>query len=282
MSRSRKKLVLTGAVGLALLVAGVGAASASGVLDGSGSTPMSYAPSTGDITQAPDPTSAERMVLQGLDQSLFESVSFDDPPSPKYRPGLWMYVTMRGTTVSDGNYLPTLWQAELAQGAIADHLSAGVTNLADVIEGSTILLDTGDGAAPREIGGGAGDVAAGQIFGAQSSQASDATISTHVKSALEGVGLSPQEVRVLHPLGAAVYIRASIDDPSKIQGQFDSILNSVQAGGEYEGIYLEIEASDGTPLVRSANAYRIGAGSVWFAPGNDELLNINHGGKPQS
>ncbi|MCW2780007.1 MAG: hypothetical protein JWR35_456 [Marmoricola sp.] len=237
-----------------------------------------YASTVGKIAPAADLPAAVRAALNGLDRGDFVKVSFDKPPAFDNRPGWWMYATVKGTSTSKGEYLSAVWEAELAQGGVADRLAGGKSNLADVIVGSSIWVDTGGGHKPEVLGGGAGDVAAGQIFGSQASDESDASIRKRVKMTLRAYGLRPKRVRVLHPLGPAVYATATVNDPTILRGKWTALGISLDANAAYEGIYLEIDKPDGTPLVRASHAYRTGSSSVWFAPGYDELLGINHGG----
>ena len=264
----------------AFVLAGVGSAGAWAISSGNDSSAMQYAPGLGSLPQAANQGAAIAQTVRGLDASIIGDIRLGPPPSKKYPDALWMYATVHGQDHGRGDYLPAMWEADLAQGAIADRLANGQGDLAQVIVGSTVSLDTGDPSNLEDLGGGAGDVAAGQVFAAQAAGESDGQIIDDVSAALAADGLTVQKVRVLHPLGPAVYIRATTQDVASIKGDFNSLLSSVQGNGRFEGVYLEIDGGDGTPIMKSADAYRAGAGAVWFAPGIDEVLNIGHGGHP--
>jgi hypothetical protein len=241
-----------------------------------------YAPTTSPAATGATVAGSLAKVQAGLDP-VFSKLSVGAPPAgpQSTKAGSWLYATVRASSSQNGTYLPELWQAQLAQGALDDELrSSNTSNTSSVISGSTILLDTGDGSAPTDLGGGAGDIAAGQVFGAQAEELSDAAIVASVKASLAAFPLTNVGVRVLHPLGPAVMVTATVSDPSKLAGAWGEISSAVKANGEYEGTYVQINGPDGSPLARSASAMRIGAGTVWFAPGMDNELGIPHGGFP--
>jgi hypothetical protein len=170
------------------------------------------------------------------------------------------------------------WEADLAQGAVADRIAVdGATDLADVIAGSSVTLELPDGTT-EDLGGGAGDIRPGQLFADQDMNLGDADISQRVRGILDKFGLAAVEIRVLRPLGPAVYVVASADKASDLDGSYDAIRAAILDDPvRYEGLYLEVDLPDGTPIVRGAQALRSGAGTLWIAPGLDDAVGANHG-----
>jgi hypothetical protein len=112
-------------------------------------------------------------------------------------------------------------------------------------------------------------VTAGELFGAQASGESDSKIEQDVDATLASYDLQPDQVRVLHPLGPAVWVVATTNDPSQFPGRFDEIQNAIMGIApdiEYEGLYLEIDNAQGEPLMRVGNAIRNGGGVSWTSP----------------
>ncbi len=211
---------------------------------------------------------------------MFANIRLGDAPSADDWQGLWFYATVEGATDADGGALPSIWEADLAQGAIADRLAGGNSNVADVVVGSTIQFDPGDGRIVP-VTGGAGDVRAGQSFGPQPGE-SDESIKASIKKTLSAFGLNPAEIKILHPLDPAVYIVATVPDPADIDGSFDEIRTALLGDPvRYEGLYLEIDLANGTPIVRNATAFRSGAGRLWITPGYDGVVGSAHGSTPR-
>lgn len=227
-----------------------------------------------------DEDSAISDTLAGLDSSYFTSLRLGPPQGDGVAQGLWLYATLRGDSAEAGSGVRFGWEADLAQGAIAERLAGDRPDLGEVITGSVETLVLPDGS-QANLGGGAGNITAGQRFGAQESGATDEQITASVSNTLEEFGLTPQTVRVLRPLGPAVYAVATIDDVKSLAGKFETLRSAILGSPyQYEGLYLEIDQVDGTPLVRAGTAYRSGAGTLWFAPGIDEVLGLAHGGTP--
>lgn len=226
----------------------------------------------------PDSTAIEE-TLAGLDRAVFVSASLSQAaPSTGYDHGDWLTETIAAPQASnDDDLLQPIWEAELAQGAIADRIAGTTPNLADVIVDSTITAQTPDGSL-RTVGGGSGDVSSNQEFAAQASGMSDEELAAGARAVLNKFGLTSVELRVLHPLGPAVSIRASVSDLGALDGKFESLINALNPDqAKIEGLYLEIDDVGGKPAVRVSQALRAGVGQVWFRPGLDDALGIPHG-----
>lgn len=51
---------------------------------------------------------------------------------------------------------------------------------------------------------------------------------------------------------------------------------------DVEGVFLELDDSQGQPLLQSGVAYRTGEGGLWFGPGQDARFGAVHGGTPEN
>lgn len=215
--------------------------------------------------------------LAGMPKVDFASLTVSPPEGRDSSAGLWMHATMNVESQAAGASIPAYWEACLAEGAIAERLAGDASNLGEVLAGVHIQARYPDGST-AEQGGCGGDVAPGGLFAADAENMTDDEIVGSVKSALAEFGLTPNEIKVLHPLGPAVWVVASAASTDSIAGQFNAIQDAILGSPyRYEGLYLEIRGQDGEPLVRAATAFRAGTGSVWFAPGMDNDLGIVHG-----
>jgi len=217
--------------------------------------------------------------MAGLNSAVISSVALSAPPSRSgYTTGNWFRATIGAEGSSSPEHLlPYIWQASLAQGAIADRIAGARQNLANVIVDSTISIRSLDGTL-RPVAGGAGDVSSHQLFAAQAENMSDRAIERSMGATLRSYGLTPVRIQVLHPLGPAVSVRAKVGTLGDMRGRFASLLNALNPGqSSYEGLYLELDRDDGTPVVRASQSLRAGMGQVWFAPGMDRYLGITHG-----
>ena len=234
--------------------------------------PTVYTPAHAQLPQASSPDDAVAATLAGLDSDAFKEAHVGAAPPSQQRKGNWFYATINGGS----SPVPVnLWEAHLAQGAVADRLAGDASNLADVIVGSSVTATSGATADGFDMG--AGDIAPGQAFG--SADQSDQEIIAEVTRNLVAMGLEPQEVRVLRPLDPAIFVRASVTDPEHFPAGFDALRNAVVGDPvRYEGVYLEVDSAQTGPLVINSVAYRSGAGRLWIAPGYDAIVGANHGG----
>jgi hypothetical protein len=234
--------------------------------------PQAYTDQTTSVPQATDPQAALDSTLKGLDSGVFLSVRLGDPPSKSDRPGLWLYATVQGSSLKVGGDVAAAWEADLAQGAVADRLAQGYSDLSSVVSGSSIDFESSDGTV-TPVTGGAGDVVTSQSFVG----GSDESIISSVDSVLLKYSLTPTEVRVLHPLQPAVSVVATVKDPAQINGQFEEIWNAIEGSPmQYEGLYLEIDSADGSPIVCSSADYRNGSGRLWIDPKFDSDIGEGH------
>jgi hypothetical protein len=212
---------------------------------------------------------AIRDTLAGLDADEFVDVrleqqaSADGTPLTSVAPG--MLIDIKAPAEDHGASIPAQWEAMVAEGAIADRIAGDAPALQDVVGNLDVTLTLPDGTTD-DVGGGTGYVTSGEVFGAQASGVGDSEIEQHVDTVLASYGLRSDRVRVLHPLGPAVWVVASTDDSSRIRGRFDELQNALLGTApdfSYEGLYLEIDNAKGEPLIRVGNALRNGGGVSW-------------------
>jgi len=234
-------------------------------------------------SEGPD---AIEQTMSGLDPAVVVDMEVSTPPNRLFasKPTTqWLHATVNSTsaTGADGGDLRSLWEADLAQGAIAERLAADASDLSEVVSGSRISVRHSSGDVDEEQGS-AGQVTPGQVFGAQRDGLTDEEIRARITSALDalnlGGGFAVRSVDVLHPLGPAVAVTATVKDRSVLRDQAMPLLEAMGGSREYEGGYLEIDDSTGAPLLRTYGDLRVGDSGVWFAPGIDDLMGIQHGG----
>lgn len=226
--------------------------------------PMTYAPASSPVAAPISASSAAAKVLSGLD-SVFSSVAVASGPTGS-RPGPWLYTTFRCDSQANAGCMLGTWESDLLQGAVAELINSDSADLANVIVGSSLTAKLPDGELVDE-GGGAGDVAAGQQFSDKGID--DSAIRDQVTTAVTNLNLSVQSIRVLHPLDPAVAVIAKTSTPDTAVAALAPLLNAVRgAPGQFrfEGVYIEIDGPDGTPLAKSATAYRTTAGRQWTSP----------------
>lgn len=243
--------------------------------------PASYARARAATADARAETARAALAqsLGGVDGSLVRGISLSAPAaSSGYDHGQWLHATIAGRpSTPHQKLMRAIWEASLAQGAVADRLAGTTPNLADVIVDSTISVRGPDGRLV-EVAGGAGDVVSQQLFGAQQQRLSDAAISHRVRAELTSFGLAATGIRVLHPLGPAVSVRATITHLRALKGRFASLVNALNPSqAEFEGLYVELDSARGAPVVLASQSLRVGNGQVWFASGMDRYLGIIHG-----
>jgi hypothetical protein len=222
--------------------------------------------------------SAVELTLRGLDPGVFTRFAVLEPPPPPlhsdhYAGPLWAYATVAAAPDPRTQDVSGAWQATLAQGAVAERCSLGTDELQHVVAGSTIRYATGTHGSV----GGMGVAPAGEVFGAQASGESDGQLIADATRELRDFGLTPRAVRVLHPLGPALLVVASTDDPASVEGrmgELETALGGARGHRRFEGLYVAVDGPDG-PLFRGESAARTAGGGQWFARGFDS--GIPHG-----
>jgi hypothetical protein len=159
-------------------------------------------------------------------------------------------------------------------GAVAERIAAD-GDLAHWITGIVIDVLLPDGSVEHGLMAPQGHVAARQAYPPPQS---DEEIETEVAEILAGRGLTPVEVRILHPLGPAPRIIASAP-LDVLAGQVNDLLAELSGDRErYEGLYVELRTPEGIPLMCTGSSRRLFGGMLWIDPDVEELL----GGPPHS
>ncbi len=172
----------------------------------------------------------------------------------------------------DSKSVEAFWLASLAQGAVADLVNSGAETTSDVISSSLILGPGDDQKDAIDIGH--GSIRSGQLFGSSSDQ----QLIERVKSVADRFDLVVKSVQVVHPLESALHVRFVVDASINVTWTIDELRSAVEgATPTVEGSLIELVDTDGNVLLTSASSYRTGLGGLWFAPGQDERFNAEHG-----
>jgi hypothetical protein len=171
------------------------------------------------------------------------------------------------------NVIRGQWESDLVAGAIADRL-AGTPN--QVV--STIIdVQLPDGEIHPDLGGGGmGNVAPNQAFSSSGESAIRASVTEQLaQSHLDLVSLD-----VLRAPQAAPAVVVMTDDPLAAAAAASETIRAIfgQNPPKYEGYYLEVRDSAGTPVLIQSAAFRTGAGRLWFAPKVADVISLQHAG----
>lgn len=240
-------------------------------------TPVTYASNLGfKSTATTAGMSAPQLAQTVLDQAGVEpgmTVSVGSPPAVAgMRPGVWLNfsVPVSGSGTAAQTIRPA-WAADLVQGAIAD---AFVQNGLTPVSGSRITGVLSDGSSV-DLGGGMGDVAAGQSF----SDDNVATIEQRIKSALASSALQPVSLEVLHAAQPAPALVVETKNPAAAAADANSTIEELfgQDPPLYEGYYLEIDDAQGSPILIQSASFRTGSGRQWVDPRYAADSSLSHG-----
>lgn len=172
----------------------------------------------------------------------------------------------------DSKSVEAFWLASLAQGAVADLVNGGAETTSDVISSSLILGPGDDLKDAIDIG--YGSIRSGQLFGSLSDQ----QLIERVKSVADRFDLVVKSVQVVHPLESALHVNFVLDASRNVTWTIDELRSAVEgATPTVEGSLIELSDTDGNVLLTTGTSYRTGLGGVWFAPGQDERFNAEHG-----
>jgi len=214
------------------------------------------------------PNAAAAQVMRGLSgEPQLAGITTTSTPS-----GLEVAIML--TRNDDG--VPDVWLADLAVGAVGElvHSDQAVAN--DLISSAT-AVGPGDGGDPITTYLGVGAVRLGQVFGSPS----DSTLAARVADVAKRYGLEVADLQILHPLESALRVTFVVPKGATIDWTIDALGTAlVGTSPDVEGVLIELDDSDGQPLLQSGVAYRTGEGGLWFAPGQDERFGAVHGGTP--
>jgi len=189
--------------------------------------------------------------------------------------GHWLRVTIDS---EQGDGIKQHWLAQLMQGAVDDLMHTDEATTSEVLDGAQLVdRDTAGKQVVTDLGH--GGVVAGQVF----ESPSDDTLRQQVAAAAEKYGLRVDSVQVLHPLESALAVSMTVPHGPLDGWNLASLQHAIEGAvsprtePDIEGLYLELNAPSGRPLLESGYAYRIPGGGGWSAHGQDERFGINHG-----
>jgi hypothetical protein len=224
--------------------------------------PITFAPVSGSgIPTFGSPNAALDSALSNEFQGTkIESATFGNPPTNvPDQGGLWLDVTVSADDATTGASLGD-WEAAMLVGQLRDELKAsGLT----AVEGYslTIALPNGD---KQALGGAApGNIAYGQTF----VNLPPDTITQMLQADAAAVGAKIQSVTYLPTLDPAPIITLSTADPTAFAQTHTSLGAIFQDSGPFEGYYVELDNSAGSPVEIGTASFRSGVGSSWYAPG---------------
>lgn len=250
-------------------------------LSSNGSEPVSYVEDLSGGSPGLSPEAAADAALKALPESAgVYDVQISAAPESALDPTLpWVDVYIDGpATDGDGHSVALTWKASLVQGAMADLMRTHEIATNHVLGGSRVFVRNSEGQV-RELDGGGGFVAAGQVFAAQQDGRDETTIATSVSTAVGRFGLVPKSIEVLRPFGPAVSVVATLPADVPVDWTIDDLRAAItDTPIAYEGVSITILDVNGRPLLVSGVAYRTGLGGLWFAEGQDTRFGALHGG----
>lgn len=216
-------------------------------------------------------------VLDGLGTDAVISVEPDATPAPgnDNLPGLEVHVA--GDPEDPARKARADWLTELCAGAVSALMRTDESHMSQVVDRVYSYVNLPNGRT-RFVGGGTGTGDWIKDY----PDLDDADVVAHVDQVLGQFGLVRTTVEVLRPLDSAVVITARLDERSMhVDWTFDELLTALEGDPiAYEGTLLEIDSYEGTPLIVSGVARRVGSGGGWFADGMDDVFGITVLGGP--
>jgi hypothetical protein len=182
---------------------------------------------------------------------------------PEVTKGRWLYFTVKAPGEGAALQRP-VWEGNIVAGALKERLHAlGDRGLFAV--NTSVAVPSGE--ILRNVGGGFGDVAFGQVFADGSPNA----LATDIRAAASGLGFKVDSVEVLHPLQSAPAVVLTTTDPKGFVSSADQYISQIFGGvAKYEGEYLEVRDPSGDPVFVQASAFRTGVGQRWIRKDLDQ------------
>ncbi|HVN62430.1 MAG TPA: hypothetical protein VMT59_14315 [Gaiellaceae bacterium] len=244
-------------------------------------SPMQLSPSRGNVPLvAASPSEivsaiAERLPLVSNAAVVTATIPGEGGNAPTQ--GLEVTYDLNVQSTQGPDITQALWEGDMLVGAVADEYAAG--GFGQIITANATLV-TPDGQRDP-IGGGVGKVVRDQSF-----NAIPANIESTVTSAAKGIGLGSVRVETITGLQDAIVIHAVSNTPASTvatllqRGGTAALLG--QASTNFEGTYLEIDDTAGSPVYIAATAPRDGSGTEWTDPslglGSGDQLQIGQSG----
>jgi hypothetical protein len=227
-------------------------------------------------TRHPAPTESSRQLVEsiesGFSQSKIEAVTFGNPP-PEYTgqtTGPWMYIQV--PSVSGADSILGSWEANLLAAAYAAQARlVGLTPETGVFVGSSATCPTDpDSRSCDASGGPISEIPVGTTtpVAFDPTSASAASVRAMIQSGLGRTGLKLKSISIYtvdgHPAPVVV---AESDHPVAVVAHPPT--DAAVFGAEpnyFEGTYLELEDSQGTPVLVQGFASRMGSGVGYIEP----------------
>ena len=155
-----------------------------------------------------------------------------------------------------------LWQVDLLTGALVE-LAGSHRALQSDIGTIDVSAQVPNGKVFPNLGGGMGGVARGQHFAGADD--TDAEVRNYIERRASSLGLRVDSVTVFRALGAApavVLTAPHIRSTAANLGTVEERLFGEGSTPRYEGFFLEIRGTDGTPHVWRSVSYLTGVGSL--------------------
>lgn len=250
----KKRLVLVAGVSVALFVGSGCGQARSGVT----SKQVRHSGSTSPSVTAPNQPSQDliQSIIDGLGKPGFTAVNVGSPPGDTGLPQSDQWITINVPSLAQASDLLDQWKAQLLAGDYRQESPAygladddGVSIVADDKNpgGSTMVIDTPRGIAIPDR--------------------SDAEINALIQAGASSLGLKVVSTDVLRPFKAAPVVVLSTDDPVAFVKGAPSIETLFQGSlSGFEGTFVEVLDSSGSPVLINTWATRTGEGSVWIRP----------------
>jgi hypothetical protein len=261
-------IALSLAIGVPLAVTSIGGADPH-----NDPAPVQYADG---VDAAPAPTGRSKAavvadVLAQVRAPNLVSAAFVPPGTPVTdEPGAKTDQTsnvLSMTVDTDGSIAGSIrstWIAQMVAGVIADQLAAeGDGPLASI----RLVGKLPNGSAV-DLGSGIGNVVTGQRFSNQSQNA----IARQLRAKADRLGLRVLSISFVQPKQAAPALVLETTNPAAFVKSLESPDTWTALLGKhrnYEGWYLEVRDTNGSPVVISSSAHRAGVAQSWTRPDLD-------------
>jgi len=208
--------------------------------------------------------------------------TFVPAPSVSSNEAPWLNLTFNGDLTRPGYSVLYSWYGALIEGAVSDEMRTDQVSTNQVIGGDDVTVVGLDGSSV-DLGGGNGDVVSEQSFaddGMTVGSSAQADSAKDIEATISGLGLTPVSVDFVHVHGTAVRVVATYAGSTPVTWTSNQVLDELAGTPtRYEGIYFEVDDSNGSPMFISSVSYRTGISSVWTASGDADIFPTSSGGQ---
>lgn len=209
-------------------------------------------------------------VLDGLAGTAVRSAKLTDPAQEGFTGAPGIRIGLDGPVDTHA-----LWLGSLVEGAVADLMRTDEATTSELVSGGVVTGRALDGAAEQEPLG-AGSIVGGQVFDSPD----DESVRQHVAEVGRRFGLHVTSLSLLHPLDTAIEVTFVVPDDATIDWRMDELRDALDQSPHttLEGSFIRLVSPSGDDVLVAGAAYRMGAGFLKFAPGQDERFGALHGG----